>query len=701
MRSLKQVLAVFLLAVLLAGMTPAAVFGAVSRSDIKFTISSIIFVMQGSESYVDVEVDAPTDRSYKLTIESDNKMVTASTPMSGTYTGKVTHTFTITANKKAETGWYTLTIKAVDPADPNNVLLKRDVSLSVTDTHNSQSFISEPAMEVAYAIQGKEALVAGEQNVLKLSIYNRGNVNMFNSNVSLKLPTGISIANGAASRNVGSFGIGKTINVEFPLTVESDVVTGSYPIEIHFNGTVREKDYSSTRPINPDDPNSQQVVAGSISDRSYPLNETVYVQVIGKDKQIKDESEPLLIVDSFDYGNGNGVLKRGADFTLKMTFLNAGSKDIHNAVINVLDSTGAVVPTDSSFIKIDSIKTGEKVTQSIGLRTVDGMDATQATLNVDMKYFDPDNKQSSNTYPIIVSIEKKPDESKPGGVANPILMVTNYSFGSDKAVMANSQFPLSLTITNTSAKTLRNIKVTVQDSTGSILPAEGSNSFFINSIGAGGSYGKLMPMAVSNDIKAGVSTIAVNMSYEDMDAHTFTSSDTITVPVTLQDRLVIDDILDPGNLMAGEMGYAQIKYYNMGQTTLNNLRIAVSGDFTIDGDSSQYVGNMANGRSDYFSFNFMPNSEGTMNGKAVFTYENAQGEEQVIEKEFTFNIQPAPEFNPEDMDFPVEEEKHGFAALPIWGKGLVALGALLAVILVIKGIKKHKKAKAEALTLDE
>ena len=149
------------------------------------------------------------------------------------------------------------------------------------------------------------------------------------------------------------------------------------------------------------------------------------------------------------------------------------------------------------------------------------------------------------------------------------------------------------------------------------------------------------------------------------------------------------------------MGYAQIKYYNMGKTTLNNLRIAVSGDFTIDGDSSQYVGNMANGRSDSFSFNFIPNGEGDMNGKAVFTYENAQGEEQVIEKEFTFNIQPAPEFNPEDMDFPVEEEKHGFAALPIWGKGLVALGVLLAVILAIKGIKKHKKAKAEALTLDE
>ena len=276
-------------------------------------------------------------------------------------------------------------------------------------------------------------------------------------------------------------------------------------------------------------------------------------------------------------------------------------------------------------------------------------------------------------------------------------MVTNYDLGGNKAVLAGKDFPLSLTLTNTSAKTLCNIKVTVQDSTGSVLPAEGSNSFFIRSIAPGASYGKLLPMTVGNDVTAGNSTIAVNMSYEDLDAHTFTSSDTITVPVTQEDRLVIDDILDPGWLMAGEQGYLQIKYYNMGKTTLNNLRIAVSGDFTIDGDSSQYVGNMANGRSDYFSFNFFPNAEGECKGKAVFTYENAQGEEQVIEKEFTLNIQPAPQYE-DPGDMPVEPVK---GPTPLWQKILIGAGVAAAAVAAIVLGKKHKKAKAEALELDE
>ncbi|MBR5981970.1 MAG: hypothetical protein IK035_08155, partial [Firmicutes bacterium] len=250
----------------------------------------------------------------------------------------------------------------------------------------------------------------------------------------------------------------------------------------------------------------------------------------------------------------------------------------------------------------------------------------------------------------------------------------------------------------TSGKTLRNIKVTVQDSLGAILPAQGSSSFFINSIAPGVSYGKLLPMTVNNSATAGNDTIAVNMSYEDLDGGTHSSADTITVPIIQEDRLVIDDILDPGYLMAGEMGYAQIKYYNMGQTTLNNLRIAVSGDFTVDGDSSQYVGNMVNGRSDYFSFSFFPDSEGECNGKAVFTYEDAQGEEHTVEKEFTFNIQPAPIWDDPGYEEPVVPEKTG---LPLWAKGLIAAAVLVGAVFGIKAVKKHKKAKAEALDLDE
>ena len=675
MRSLKKIFAILMLAVLLAGMVPDFAYAA-KNDPVKFTVSSTLFVMQGTSSYVNVEAAAADDVSYKLTLTCDDKGIVMDNGKSGILSGNAKQTFSFTVNRKAESGYKTLVLRAVDPDDATKILGEQNVYVDVVESINSFSSQGKAAFDVSYSIQGSDTLSTG-QNFVKLTLFNRGNTLIRNARVEISMPEGMTIQSGPASRNLGSFSIGDTKSVDYPILVDSSMYSGSYPITVKLTGENAGEDKSAV--------------------------EAIYVPLTGKEKdqeeEKKDESVPLLVVDSFDYGS-TSVMKRDQEFTLKLTFLNTGTKDITKAVINVLDPSGAIVPTETSIIKFDTIKAGEKTNGSVVLRTVKDTDVTSTTLSVDMNYYyEPDHLQHQANYPISLSIEKKPEEEeeKKNGVANPILMVTNYDLGGNKAVLAGKDFPLSLTLTNTSAKTLCNIKVTVQDSTGSVLPAEGSNSFFIRSIAPGASYGKLLPMTVGNDVTAGNSTIAVNMSYEDLDAHTFTSSDTITVPVTQEDRLVIDDILDPGWLMAGEQGYLQIKYYNMGKTTLNNLRIAVSGDFTIDGDSSQYVGNMANGRSDYFSFNFFPNEEGECKGKAVFTYENAQGEEQVIEKEFTLNIQPAPQYE-DPGDMPVEPVK---GPTPLWQKILIGAGVAAAAVAAIVLGKKRKKAKAEALELDE
>ena len=666
MKTCRKIIALLVLTVLLAGSFSGYAYAA-KNDPVKLTVSSTLFVMQGASSYVDVEAAAAENVRYKLVLECDDKNI-AVNGSSGILSGNAKQTFAYTVNRKAETGYKTLVLKAVDPDNAANVLGQSNVYIDVVENVNSFSSQDKAAFDVSYAITGSDTLTAGEVNFVKLILFNRGGTNLRNAKVEIAMPEGMTIQSGPASRNIGTFSVGATATVDYPVLISKDMATGSYPISVKLTGEYAGEDKTAA--------------------------EAIYIPLTGKDDANKDDSVPLLIVDSFDYGSG--MLKRGADFTLKLTFLNTGSRDIHNVVVNVLDNAGAVVPTASSFIKIDSIKSGEKVNASIGLRTVADTDVTQTTLGVDMKYYDPDNRQQESNYPITVSLEKK-EEQKSGGVTNPILMVTNYDLGGGNSVMAGSDFPLSLTITNTSGKTLRNIKVTVQDSTGAILPAQGSNSFFINSIGPGVSYGKLLPMTVNNNAAAGNDTIAVNMSYEDLDGGAHTSADTITVPIVQEDRLVIDDILDPGYLMAGEQGYVQIKYYNMGRTTLNNLRIAVSGDFTVDGDSSQYVGNMASGRSDYFSFNFFPESEGICSGKAVFTFENEQGEEQVIEKEFTFNIQPAPEWE-DPGDMPIEPVK---PPMPLWQKILIAAAAAAAAAAAVVLRKKHKKKKAEELDLDE
>ena len=672
MRSLKQIIAAFLLAVLLVGLTPAAAFGA--EDSITLTAGSTIFVMRGNASHIDVEVDAPEETSYKLLLSCDDRTVSLGSAASGVLTGNAQQSFAFTPGRSTETGYKTFTVRAVDASDASILLAERHVYVDVVDNIDSYSSLGHASINVSYAITGSDSLKAGETNFVKLTLFNRSRTGVDNAKVTLTMPQGITIQSGPASRNIGAFAVGETRTVDYPILVDKDMVSGSYPITVTVEGVSGGADKSAA--------------------------EVVYFPLIGKEMESEDTSIPVIALVGNKVGNDGGAIKKGSNFNLELTLKNTGkTKSAKDITITVNDASGAVAPASSELIYLEELKAGGTTVQTIPMRAVEDTDDSTANVNVAMNYYDEDGKQYSNTAQFSVNLEDS-STTNGKGVSNPILMVTNASFGGT-SVQAGSEFPLSLTVTNTSGKSLRNIKVTVDESKGMILPSQGSNSFFISSIGAGASYGKLLPMLVTNDAVAGNGVLMVKMSYEDMDGKALSSEDTITVPIIQQDRLVIDEVLDPGYLVAGEMGYAQIKYYNMGKTTLNNLRIAVSGDFTIDGDSSLYVGNMANGRSDYFSFNFIPNGEGEMNGKAVFTYENSQGEEQVIEKEFTFNIQPAPEFNPEDMDFPVEEEKHGFAALPIWGKGLVALGALLAVILVIKGIKKHKKAKAEALTLDE
>ena len=134
MRSLKQVLAVFLLAVLLAGMTPAAVFGADS---IKLSGPNVLFVMQGASTYIDVEAKAPADTEYKLVLECADYNITMTNGKSGTMAGDGKYTMSLSVARQAEVGNYNLVLKAVDPKDSNKVLAAKNLFKKLSENRKS------------------------------------------------------------------------------------------------------------------------------------------------------------------------------------------------------------------------------------------------------------------------------------------------------------------------------------------------------------------------------------------------------------------------------------------------------------------------------------------------------------------------------------------------------------------------------------
>ena len=303
-------------------------------------------------------------------------------------------------------------------------------------------------------------------------------------------------------------------------------------------------------------------------------------------------------------------------------------------------------------------------------------------------------KISAAFYVPVTDGSGKKEESS--DVATPILMVSGYSYGG-ASVKAGSKFPMGFTITNTSKVDLRNIKLVI-NAGNSFIPVGSSNSLYIERIEAGKSYNCGLTMNCQKDTPQGMTAVSVAMTYEDGNQHTYSATDTVSVPVVQETRLVVDEIKDPGWFTMMDSCYVSVNYRNMGSNQINNLVISAEGDFTIEGDSSYYVGNMASGRSDYYSFTFYPNQAGECTGTVTFTYEDADGVEQSIVKEFTFNIGEG--YMPEDpgnWEDPIIEEP----GMPNWAKIAIAIGAVAAIVIICVVAKKKKAKKQEALELDE
>ena len=262
-------------------------------------------------------------------------------------------------------------------------------------------------------------------------------------------------------------------------------------------------------------------------------------------------------------------------------------------------------------------------------------------------------------------------------------------------MQAGTQFPLNLSLLNTSKESLYNVKVTIS-SEGDFVPVN-SNAFYVDKIGASETYNKTVQLSAKNDAAQQTTAITVSMSYENADKEAFTSEDTISVPVTQRTRLVVDDIVPPMECYVGNIGSAEVDFYNMGKTVLSNLRVNATGNFDVFESNSYYAGNMEGGRNDSYSFTFMPREVGPMEGVITFTYEDAAGNAQYLEVPFTFEVQEMPVWDDSDMFEDPEPEK---TPIP-WS---IIIAAIVIVVLIIAAViikKILKKRKERAFELED
>lgn len=564
---------------------------------------------------------------------------------------------TISISKSAETG--TRYFKLSFLKEGNMVMESDENSFQIYEklsTPSKDSGKSITAMDISHFIKPIEGFIPGKDNTITFEVFNKGNTMIRDAQLMLTLPEGLSIYNDSNTLSLGYLGAGARRSIAYTIYVDDKVETKMYPITVQMTGF----NYSSGE--------------GATKEKTF------YIPVEGKngknisgiqDLEIRNIKIPTEV-------------KGSNSFDLSFEILNKGKYEVKDVKIS-LELPDKILNRTVSVFTEKSIGAGSVRKYSISLFATADAEKKNYPINITAKSQNDDEGQISQYTGIFIN----PEEDENMGVKTPQLMISQYSFGGSH-VQAGGKFPLSLSLLNTSAKELRNIKVTLRDGDGQIVPLNSSNSFFVDSIGAKSVYNKSILFSVKPQAEQKTSAINVAMTYEDRKGNEFSVEDMISIPVTQEIRLVIDDIVPPYEVYVGNPGAAEVHFYNMGKNTLNNVRVTAEGNFDVMETNSYYAGNIESGRSDVFTFSFIPKEVGPMEGLVTFTYEDNAGASQYIEVPFVFKATEMPDWNEE---VPPEEEPGKKIPGSLIAVGIIiALGIITTIIW--RKVRKHRRNKA-------
>ena len=295
------------------------------------------------------------------------------------------------------------------------------------------------------------------------------------------------------------------------------------------------------------------------------------------------------------------------------------------------------------------------------------------------------------------------------GLSTPRVIITGFDTVPAN-VYAGDTFTLTLHLKNTSKRTpVSNMQIDLttptagkdQESTyEAFLPTSGSNTLYVESIGANGTVDVSIEMTAKADLSQKPYAIAVNMAYEDSKYSPFTATANVSIPVNQEPKFDIGSMeVLPESISVGDQTNVMFSIFNTGKTTLYNVQVKFEGDSVSGGET--FIGKIEPGATGNVDTMVTGEAETMDDGmvKAVVYYEDEAGVTYTKEEEF--NLYVSPSFEDEMMfeDFMMEEEVSD-------GSKWVTVVVLVVVLLVAAGIAatiiiiKRKKKKKEQLELE-
>lgn len=403
-----------------------------------------------------------------------------------------------------------------------------------------------------------------------------------------------------------------------------------------------------------------------------------------------------------------------ASGTALITFevLNGGSADI--ALMDVVPVYTSSSIVSGIFLAADLgggvLPAGNKLASALTVSINAAKNATSDNkgyaVTVDCYYHAVSSETAQKVSDTVNIVKTSPRVASSDGPVStgskPKLIIESYSLSSAR-VFAGDEFTLTMVIRNTSeSRDVKNLTVTVEDSTNSIRPGNnGSNTFYIGKIADEDSHTLTVTLTTEPAMEAGTYTLAVGFDYETSSHVEYTGSETISVPVAQRLRVSLNEPTIYGDYHAlGDRISMFFSLNNLGKATIYNCTVSVEGD-GLAMDESYFGGNIGPGTTMSADFDVISSVGGEIAGAILVTYEDVYGE--VTEERVPFTVfveEPAPYdpgmTDPMYPDYPIDEPVGGAGFIgSIWMWVVIAVVGAGVIVLIILLVKRKKARRRE------
>ena len=402
-----------------------------------------------------------------------------------------------------------------------------------------------------------------------------------------------------------------------------------------------------------------------------------------------------------------GSIAAGESKVISIYIQNVGSTTMRSPMVTVTPSDGLMVTDSQSAYTLDDIRPNQSGVVMVSVKAVDKITSASQSLSAKLDfYYDSGTSttasgSASGSVNVPATVTKDTKEEETIASPTPIVILSKYNYGGS-SVAAGSSTNLSFSFTNTSKKIkIENVMVTVTGGTDLMLNGS-TNTFYFDSVAAGGSKTVTVPMKAAQLISASAQNVQIAVTYEYVDQNARKSGSatlSLSVPLYQPDRFELSEPKTSYTGYVGEETSLTIDYVNKGKSAISNVEATISGD--IDSPTPyQRVGTIDGGKNGTIAFAVTPQLEGENQVKIVITYEDSNGNTK--ERVFEATVE-AMAYEPADpgMDDPGMIDPEPQSAFP-WKYVIIAGVAALIVLLIVLRIRKKKaKQKAEQALWDK